>query len=91
MIDRDNVLPLTRQAGLAAFPQHGEGDVLVERAPSRLPQRFAGSQQEPHSMRLAGVTGALVRTLAGSSPEGSIQLASWVTRIALDGGHAGIR
>ena len=42
-------------------------------------------------MRLAGVTGALVRTLAGSSPEGSIQLASWVTRIALDGDHAGIR
>jgi len=75
------------QLGLAAFPQHGEGDVLVERAPSRPPQRFAGSQQEPHSMRLAGGTGALVRALAGGLPEGSIQLASWVTRIALDGDH----
>lgn len=38
-------------------------------------------------MRVAGGTGALVRALAGGLPEGSIQLASWVTRIALDGDH----
>jgi monoamine oxidase len=75
------------QLGLTAFPQHDEGDVLVERLPSRPPQRFAGSRQEPHSMRLAGGTGVLVRALAGSLPEGSIQLASWVTRIALEGDH----
>ena len=75
------------QLGLAAFPQHDEGDVLVERLPSRPPQRFAGSRQEPHSMRLAGGTGALVRALAGVLPEGSIQLSSWVTRIALEGDH----
>jgi hypothetical protein len=75
------------QLGLAAFPQHDEGDVLVERLPSRPPQRFAGSRQEPHSMRLAGGTGALVRALAGVLPEGSIQLYSWVTRIALEGDH----
>lgn len=76
------------QLGLAAFPQHDEGDVLVERLPGRPPQRFAGSRQEPRSMRLAGGTGALVRALAGGLPEGSIQLTSWVTRIALDGDHA---
>jgi monoamine oxidase len=75
------------QLGLAAFPQHDEGDVLVERQPSRPPQRFAGSRQEPRSMRLAGGTGALVRALAGGLPVGSIQLASWVTRIALDEDH----
>ena len=38
-------------------------------------------------MRLAGGTGALVRALAGGLPVGSIQLASWVTRIALEGDH----
>ena len=75
------------QLGLAAFPQHDEGDVLVERLPGRPPQRFAGSRQEPRSMRLAGGTGALVRALAGGLPEGSVQLASWVTRIALEGDH----
>ena len=75
------------QLGLAAFPQHDEGDVLVERLPSRPPQRFAGFRQEPRSMRLADGTGALVRALAGGLPVGSIQLASWVTRIALDDDH----
>lgn len=75
------------QLGLAAFPQHDEGDVLVERLPARPPQRFAGSRQEPRSMRLAGGAAALVRALADSLPEGSVQLASWVTGIALEGDH----
>jgi monoamine oxidase len=75
------------QLGLTAFPQHDEGDVLAERLPSRPPQRSAGARPEPRSMRLAGGTGVLVRALAGSLPEGSIQLASWVTRIALEGDH----
>jgi monoamine oxidase len=75
------------QLGLAAFPQHDEGDVLVERQPNRPPQRFAGSRQEPRSMRLAGGTGVLVRALAGGLPVDSIQLTSWVTRIALEGDH----
>jgi monoamine oxidase len=73
------------QLGLAAFPQHDEGDVLVERLPSRPPQRFPGVGQEPRSMRLTGGTGALVRALASGLPDGSIQLASWVTRVALEG------
>ena len=75
------------QLGLTAFPQHDEGDVLVERLPIRPPQRFTGSRQEPRSMRLTGGTGALVRALANGLPDGSIQLESRVTRIALDGSH----
>ncbi len=75
------------QLGLAAFPQHDEGDSLVERLPARPPQRFVGVRQEPRSMRLAGGAGALVRALAGGLPEGSVQLASWITRIAVDGDH----
>jgi monoamine oxidase len=73
------------QLGLAAFPQYDEGDVLVERQPNRPPQRFPGMRQEPRAMRLVGGTGALVRALAGGLPEGSIQLASWVTQIAMEG------
>ncbi len=75
------------QLGLDAFPQHDEGDVLVERLATRPPQRVAGSRQEPRSMRLVGGAGMLVRTLAGGLPDGSIRLTSWVTRIALDGDH----
>ena len=73
------------QLGLAAFPQHDAGDVLVERLPSRPPQRFPGGRQEPRSMRLAGGTAALVRALAGGLPDGSIQLSAWITQIALNG------
>lgn len=73
--------------GLTAFPQHDEGDVLVERLPGRPPQRLPGFRQEPRSMRLTGGTGALVRALAGGLPDGSIRPASRVTRIALEGDH----
>ena len=73
------------QLGLVAFPQHDEGDVLVERQPNRPPQRFPGMRQEPRSMRLVGGTGALVRALAGGLPQGSIRRASWVTQIAMEG------
>ena len=76
------------ELGLAAFPQHDEGDVLVERMPHRPPQRFAGFRQEPRSMRFAGGTAALVRALAAGLPEGSIQFGMPVAGIALDGDHA---
>jgi monoamine oxidase len=76
------------QLGLAAFPQHDEGDVLVERQPGRPAQRFAGLRSEPRSMRLAGGTGALVRALASRLPPGALQLASRVTRITLEDDHA---
>ncbi|TCZ63930.1 flavin monoamine oxidase family protein [Roseicella aquatilis] len=76
------------ELGLAAFPQHDEGDVLVERMPHRPPQRFAGFRQEPRSMRFVGGTAALVRALAAGLPEGSIQLGTPVAGIALDADHA---
>lgn len=76
------------ELGLTAFPQHDEGDGLVERLANRPPQRFAGFRQEPRSMRLAGGTVALVRALAAGLPEGSIRLGARVTNVALDAGHA---
>lgn len=75
------------ELGLTAFPQHDEGDVLVERQPGRPPQRFAGFRQEPRSMRLAGGTAALVRALAARLPQSSISLGAQVTEVACDGDH----
>lgn len=76
------------ELGLAAFPQHEDGDMLLERWANRPPQRYPGFRQEPRSMRLAGGTGTLVRALAAGLPEGCIRLAARVTRIALDGDRA---
>jgi monoamine oxidase len=69
--------------GLRAFAQHEDGDVLVERSPTRPAQRMRGFRQAPASMRLAGGTGALVRALAARLPAGTVQLATQVTRVAL--------
>jgi monoamine oxidase len=74
--------------GLGTFPQHDQGDVLVERLPHRPPQSFAGFRQEPRSMRFAGGTAALVRALAAGLPEGSIHLGTQAQAIVLDGDQA---
>jgi monoamine oxidase len=76
------------ELGLAAFPQHDEGDGLVARLPHRPPKRLAGFRQESRSMRLTGGTAVLVRALAAGLPEGSIHLGTQVTAILLDGDHA---
>ncbi|WP_431272122.1 flavin monoamine oxidase family protein [Dankookia sp. P2] len=80
---------LVSALGLAAFPQHDDGDVLVERSRSAPPQRHPGFRQEPRSMRLAGGTGTLVRALAAGLPGDAIHLGAQVTRVALEA--AGVR
>ncbi len=79
------------QLGLTIFPQHDEGDVLVERARSSPPQRFAGLRQEPRSMRFAGGTSALVRALASGLPEGSIRLSAPLTQMTIEGDHVRLK
>ncbi len=76
------------ELGLEAFPQHDEGDALIERVSNGPPQRHRGFRQEPRSMRLAGGTGALVQALAAGLPQGCIRLGTRVTRIALEEGRA---
>ncbi|MBR0669604.1 FAD-dependent oxidoreductase [Neoroseomonas soli] len=71
------------ELGLTAFPQHDEGDVLVERLPNCPPQRYGGFRQEPR--RRDG--GAPVRALAAGLPDGCIRLGARVTHIGLDGDH----
>lgn len=77
--------------GLGAFPQHDEGDVLVERSPARPPDRFAGFRQAPRSMRLIGGTGALAEALARGLPPGCVRLGVQVTRMALEPGRVVLR
>ena len=74
---------LVRELGIAAFPQHDEGDVLVERVPGRPPQQFQGFRQAPRSMRLVGGTVALVQALARDLPPDRVQLGRRVTGLAL--------
>jgi monoamine oxidase len=71
--------------GLGTFPQHDDGDVLVERSSARPPQRFPGFRQAPRSMRLAGGTAALVGAIAAGLPEGSIRLGAQVAGVARHG------
>ena len=59
---------LTREFGLAAFPQHSEGDVLFERMSKEAIYRYRSLRQEPESMRVAGGTGALIKALVAAPP-----------------------
>jgi hypothetical protein len=45
---------LVRELGLPTFGQTSAGDVVFERMSREPPQRYAGSAQEPQSMRLTG-------------------------------------
>lgn len=73
------------QLGLQAFPQHDEGDVLVERQPNAPPVRFAGYRQNPRSMRIVGGTGALIERLVHALPQHSLSLNSRVVEMAIEG------
>ncbi len=73
--------------GLGAFPQHTEGDVVVERSRFEAVQRFPTLPQEPRSMRIAGGTGAIVSALMDALPAGRLHLGTRVSRVTIrDGG-----
>jgi len=77
---------LVAELGLAAFPQHGTGDVLFERMSREGPQRYSGGEQEQRSFRLVGGTGALVGALARDLPREHLVLGTRVSAMALVGG-----
>lgn len=54
---------LVSELGLERFPQHEEGDLLIERSPHEPAMRVRGYASEPPSMRLVGGTGALIAAL----------------------------
>jgi monoamine oxidase len=82
-----NMARVVTDLGLRAFPQHTEGDVVVERSRFEAVQRFSTLPQEPRSMRLAGGTGTIVSALVDALPAGQLHLGARASRVAiLDGG-----
>ena len=75
--------------GLRAFPQHTQGDVVVERSRFDAVQRFPTLPQEPRSMRFVGGTGAILLALVNALPAGRLHLGARVSRVVIrDGGLA---
>lgn len=65
---------LVRKLGLSIFPQHMEGDSLVERGIGAQPIRVRGYQDSLTSMRLAGGMGTLVHALRQTINADRLQL-----------------
>ena len=76
---------LVQALDLTVFPQHDEGDVIVDRYALEGPRRFRAMRQEFSSMRLAGGTGALVTALAASLPSDRLSLAATVSHMTIAG------
>jgi monoamine oxidase len=72
---------LVRTLALPVFEQHHAGDVLVERAPGRPAQRYAGSIGMAGSMRLAGGMAALVDALQAQIDPTRLRVGARVKRI----------
>ncbi len=81
------VAALVRELGVAAFPQHSEGDVVFHRMSRETPWRYRATHQEPQSMRIAGGTGALIQALAKGFPESRVLLNARVMRMTIRSAH----
>ena len=75
---------LIRELNLAAFPQNGEGDVVLERMSRETPQRYRGTSREPQSMRLAGGMISVVWALEAGLPPERLLRGMRVTAAMLD-------
>jgi monoamine oxidase len=76
---------LVQALDLTVFPQHDQGDVVVDRYALEGPRRFRALRQEPSSMRLAGGTGVLAAALAAGLPSDRLTLVANVTHITIAG------
>ncbi|MDP1768056.1 MAG: FAD-dependent oxidoreductase [Nitrospirota bacterium] len=74
---------LVKELGLATFPQHRDGDVVVEQMSREEPRRYQGMPQEPPSMRFAGGTGALIQALSDTLPPEALRLGMHVRHATL--------
>ncbi|MGR9171949.1 flavin monoamine oxidase family protein [Rhizobium sp. KDH_Rht_773_N] len=88
---------LVSEAGLAAFAQNSEGDVVFERMSRERPQRYRPTVQEQQSMRISGGTAAGLRAIARELPPERVLLGRGATameltergvRITIRGGEA---
>ena len=76
---------LVSRLGLATLAQHETGDMLVERAVSRPPDRFTGFVSAPPSLRLVGGMASLGEALARRLPGDRLRLGHRVAAMATDG------
>ena len=74
---------LVEELGLATFPQHSDGDVVVEQSSREEPRRYQGIPQEPPSMRVTGGTGALIQALSDTLPLEVVRLGMRVSHATL--------
>lgn len=75
---------LVDELGLAVFPQHEQGDIVVQYRPGAAPERYPGSGYEQStSTRLVGGTGTLVAALAAELPAASIRMGTAVHGMTL--------
>ena len=77
------IAALVADLGLVTFTQATDGDVLFERMSREGPQRYAGTDQEPLSYRLAGGTAALVAALGRDLPSAQVMLGASVAAMTL--------
>lgn len=74
---------LVTELGLKSFRQQSSGDALYEGSVNERPERFAGSQQEPHSMRLVGGSASLIDALIRDLPPHRLHFGTKVTEMML--------
>lgn len=75
----------TAAAGLALFPQAGDGGLLFEDSDGTVQRLRHGFAQSPPNLRIAGGIEALAAGFAARLPESAVRLSMWVTGLALDG------
>ncbi|RVT50914.1 flavin monoamine oxidase family protein [Rubrivivax albus] len=69
--------------GLQRFPQHEDGEMVVERTPQAPPARVRGYRSEPPSVRLVGGMGALVEALHHRLAPGRVLTGQAVRRLGI--------
>lgn len=72
------LMALVRDLGLETFPQHNDGDVLIERMSRERPWRYRATHQEPQTLRFVGGTETLVKVLARQIPRENVLIETFV-------------
>ena len=78
---------LVQELGLATFPQHNDGDVIIERMSRETPWRYRATHEEPQSLRVVGGTGALITALTTHLPRESVSIGTCPKQMVLGETH----
>ncbi len=75
---------LVDELKLTTFPQHSDGDVVIEKMSREEPRRYQGMPQAPQSMRIAGGTGAYITALSATLSPEALRLGMRVSHATLN-------